>query len=42
VEYFQNKEVAACTLSWEKEDGKKEVVPPSAYFHKADRELDAK
>jgi len=40
IEYFQNKDKAGCVLSWKYDDVDKQVVPASAFWHKADKEVD--
>jgi len=42
VEYFQNKDKAGCVLSWKYEGTDKQVVPASAFWHKYDKDVDAK
>lgn len=42
IEYFQNKDKAGCVLSWKYEGVDKQVIPASAFWHKFERELDAK
>lgn len=41
LEFFQNKGIAACKVSWETKGVDKQVIPATSYFHKVDKDLDA-
>jgi len=42
LEYFQNRDKAGCVLSWKSEGMDKQLVPASAFWHRHDKELDAR
>ena len=42
VEYFQNRDKAGCVVSWKYEGVEKQVIPASAFWHKFEKDLDAK